>query len=189
MFKSQMKFQKILTLVLLIFAAVCFVFSLGITTDMYGLYLCSAVSYFDGINLFSEAQPYNRAAVILSIVLILTCLLPYIFATNKRRLYYIDNYASIGVQGGFFLFYGVYILINSIKLKTRFLTEIDFAAYKETTELFQFKYSESTFFLDMGIVLSVLCFVMVGLMAFNLIWKLKIMKQEKELLATGAQND
>ena len=184
-----MKFQKILTLVLLIFAAVCFVFSLGIATDMYGLYLCSAVSYFNGIGLFKEVQSYNNVAVILSIVLVLTSVLPYIFATNKRRLYYVDNYATIGVQAGFFVFYGVYVLINSITYRTRFLTEVDFATYKETCETFQFKYSESTFFLDMGIILSILCVVMAGLMIFNLVWKIKIMKQEKELLSTGAQND
>ena len=189
MFKSQMKFQKILTLVLLLFAAVCFVFSIGIATDMYGLYLSSAVSYFDGINLFSEIQTYNHYAVIFSIVLICSCLLPYIFATNTRRLYYIDNYVSIGAQAGFFVFYGVYIMINSIVYKNRFLTEVDFESYKEAAEMFSFKYSESTFFFDAGIFLSILCFVMVGLMLFNLVWKLRIMKQEKEILALGVQND
>ncbi len=184
-----MKFQKILTLVLLIFAAVCFVFSLGISTDFYGLYLCSAVSYFDGINLFHEIQDYNRLAVIFSIVMVLTCVLPYIFATNTRRLYYLDNYISIGAQAGFFVFYSIYTLINSITYKNRFLNEVDFATYKETADLFQFKYSESTFFLDMGIVLSILALVMVGLIAFNLVWKIKIMKQEKQILTLGAQND
>ena len=189
MFKSQMKFQKILTLVLLLFAAVCFVFSIGIATDMYGLYLSSAVSYFDGINLFNEIQTYNHYAVIFSIVLICSCLLPYIFATNTRRLYYIDNYVSIGVQAGFFVFYGVYIMINSIIYKNRFLTEVDFESYKEAAEMFNFKYSESTFFFDAGIVLAILCVVMVGLILFNLVWKLRIMKQEKEILALGVQND
>ncbi len=184
-----MKFQKILTLALLIFAAVCFVFSIGIATDMYGLYLSSAVSYFDGINLFQEIQPYNRLAVIFSIILVVCCVLPYIFATNKRRLYYLDNYISSGVQGGFFVFWGIYILINSITFKTRFLTEIDFAAYKETAELFQFKYSESTFFFDAGIVLAVFCFVAAGLVVLNVLWKVKIMKKENEILALGAQND
>ena len=189
MFKSQMKFQKILTLVLLLFAAVCFVFSIGIATDMYGLYLSSAVSYFDGINLFNEIQTYNHYAVIFSIVLICSCLLPYIFATNTRRLYYIDNYVSIGVQAGFFVFYGVYIMINSIIYKNRFLTEVDFESYKEAAEMFNFKYSESTFFFDAGVVLAILCVVMVGLILFNLVWKLRIMKQEKEILALGVQND
>lgn len=189
MFRAQMKFQKILSLVLLIFAAVCFVFSIGITTDMYGLYLSSAVSYFDGINLFQEIQDYNNNAVIFSIVLILSCLLPYIFATNKRRLYYIDNYISIGVQGGYFLFWAVYILTNSITWKNRFLTEIDFAAYKETAELFSFKYSESTFFFDAGIVLSILAIVMVCLMVGNAVWKVVIMKKEQKLLSLGEQND
>ena len=189
MFKSQLKFQKILTLVLLLFAAVCFVFSIGIATDMYGLYLASAVSYFDGINLFSEIQEYNHYAVIFSIILVCSCLLPYIFATNTRRLYYIDNYVSIGVQAGFFVFYAVYIMINSITYRTRFLTEVDFEAYKETAEMFSFKYSESTFFFDAGIVLAVLCLVMVGLMIFNLLWKVRIMKKENELLTLGVQND
>ena len=190
MFKPQMKFQKILTLVLLIFAAVCFVFSLGITTDMYGLYLLRDVSYFDGQDLFKEIQSYNHYAVIFSIVLILTCVLPFIFATNTRRLYYLDNYITIGVQGSFFVFYAIYILINSITYRTRFLTEVDFEAYKEAADLFKIQYSESTFFLDACIVLSILCFVMVGLIVFNVIWKVRIMNKEKELLSLGAkQND
>lgn len=189
MFKSQMKFQKILSLGLLIFAAVCFVFSIGICTDLYGLYLSKAVAFFDGIKLYQEIQGYNHYAVIFSIVLICSCLLPFIFASTTRRLYYLDNYISLGVQGGVFAFWGVYVLINSITYKNRFLTEVDFESYKATAELFKFRYSESTFFFDAGIVLSILCFVMIGLIAFNVIWKVRIMKKEKELLSLGAQND
>ena len=190
MFKSQMKFQKILTLVLLIFAAVCFAFSLGIATDLYGLFVNSGVAPFEGSDLFYDIQGYNRVAVILSIVLIVSCLLPYIFASNTRRLYYLDNYISIGVQSGFFAFYGIYILINSINYKNRFLTEVDFETYKSFAETFNLKYSDSTFFFDAGIVLSILCFVMVGLIVANVVWKVMIMKKEKEILSLGVeQND
>ena len=189
MFKSQMKFQKILTLALLLFAALCFAFSLGISTDVYGLFLASAVTTFPGINIFNEMQPFNKLAVIFAIVLVVSCLLPYIFATNTRRLYYIDNYVSIGVQSALFVFYGIYVLINSFIFRTRFLTEVDFVQYKASSEIFEHKYSESTFFFDANIVLSVLCFVAVGLIIFNLIWKIKITKKEQELLSLGAQND
>ena len=189
MFKPQMKFQKILSLSLLIFAAVCFVFSIGITTDLYGLYNASAVAVFDGIKIFKDIQTYNNNAVIFSIVLIGSCLLPFIFATNKRRLYYVDNYVTIGIQSGIFIGYGIYILINSIHYKNRFLTEVDFAEYKATAELFKFKYSESTFFFDAGIVLSILCFVMVLFIVGNLVWKIMIMNKEKQLLMSGEQND
>lgn len=189
MFKPQMKFQKILSLGLLIFAVICFVFSIGIATDLYGLYLSSAVSFFDGITLHSEIQDFNHYAVIFSIVLICSCLLPFIFRTNKRRLYYLDNYVSSGVQAAIFIFYGIYILVNCINYKNRFLTEVDFEAYKETAELFKFTYSESTFFFDLGIVLSILCFVMVGLIGFNIYWKIEIMKQEEEILKVGVIND
>lgn len=187
MFKPQMKFQKILSLALLIFAAVCFVFSIGLTTDIYGLYKASAITYFNGIELFQQIQPYNSSAVILSIVLIVTCLLPFIFATNKRRLYYLDNYISSGVQAAFFGFYGIYVLINTINYRTRFVTQTDFVSYKEAAETFDFKYSDSTFFFDIEIVLSILCLVAVGLIVFNLIWKAKIMKEEN--LALGVQHD
>lgn len=189
MFKSQMKFQKILTVALLLFAAVCFVFSIGISTDVYGLYLSSAVIDFEGSNLFNEIQSYNHYAVIFSLILICSCLLPYIFATNTRRLYYVDNYVSIGAQFGFFIFYGIYILTNSITYKHRFLTEVDFETYKSNAELFKTKYSESTFFFDAGMVLSILCFVMAALIIANLVWKIIIMRKENELLTLGAQND
>lgn len=189
MFKSQMKFQKIFSLALLIFAAVCFVFSIGITTDMYGLYLSSAVSFFDGINLYDEIQSYNHYAVIFSLVLICSCLLPFIFASNTRRLYYLDNYIATGVQAGVFVFWGIYIMINSIDYKHRFLTEVDFESYKAAAELYKFRYSESTFFFDAGIVLAILCFVLALVMVGNVIWKVMLMKKEKELLSLGANND
>ena len=80
-------------------------------------------------------------------------------------------------------------MINSIHYKNRFLTEVDFAEYKATAELFKFKYSESTFFFDAGIVLSILCFVMVLFIVGNLVWKIMIMNKEKQLLMSGEQND
>lgn len=191
MFKSQMKFQKILSLVLLIFAAVCFVFSIGITTDLYSLYLCGGVdsSFASSAQIFKDIQTYNSTAVILSIVLIVVCLLPFIFATNRRRLYYLDNYITIGVQAGFFVFYAIYIMINSIIYKARFLSEVDFVKYKALCEELSLKYSESTFFFDAGIVLSVLCLIAAGLVAFNLVWKIRIMKEEKKILTLGEQHD
>lgn len=157
---------------------------------MYGLYLSSAVSFFDGIELYNDIQGFNHYAVIFAIVLICSCLLPFIFATNKRRLYYLDNYVTIGLQCGVFIFYGIYMLINSIDYKTRFLNEVDFESYKQTAELFKFKYSESTFFFDINIVLAILCFVFALLIIANVVWKVLLMRKEKEILSLGeAIND
>ena len=185
MFKPQLKFQKILALALLIFSAVCFVFSIGITTNLYGLYLSKAVNFFDGMQIYDDIQVYNHYAVIFSIVLICSSLLPFIFASNTRRLYYLDNYIASGVQAAWFIFYAIYNLINCIAYKNRFLTEVDFTAYKETADLFKFTYSESTFFFDAGIVLSILCIVFALVIAGNAVWKYLLMKKEKEILSLG----
>jgi len=72
MFKPQMKFQKILFSTLLIFSAVVFIYSLGLMTNLYGLYQVQAIGSVKGSKLFYEMQPYNNRLVILAIIPILS---------------------------------------------------------------------------------------------------------------------
>jgi hypothetical protein len=115
MFKPQMKFQKILFPVLIALSGVVFVYSLGIMTDMYGLYQTQALGGVTGSQIFYDMQPYNHNMVIISIVLIIVGALPFVFASNTRRKYYTGNTVSTYVQAAALIGTAVYLIINSLK--------------------------------------------------------------------------
>ena len=188
MFKPQMKFQKILFLVLMILSGVSFVYSLGIMTDMYGLYQTQALGGVPGSQIFYDMQPFNHYMVLISIGLILVSTLPFIFASNKRRKYYTGNTVSTYVQAVAFVGAAVYLIINCIKFRTQFKTTVDFTTYKTFAETMGFVYSESTFFFDAGIVLAVLLIAGAAAAVYNLNWKNKLVKQEDAILKGEANN-
>ncbi|MDO4197601.1 MAG: hypothetical protein Q4D13_01260 [Erysipelotrichaceae bacterium] len=185
MFKPQMKFQKILFLLALIFSAVMFVYGLGLMTGVYGLYQTQALGGVPGSKIFTDMQGYNNILVYGSIGLILISTLPFIFASNTRRKYYIGNTIATYVQAGAFVVMAVYVVMNTIKYRTQFLTTVDFTLYKEMSDMMNFNYSESTFWFDIGFVLAVILVVFAGAIVYNLIWKTKLVKQEDEILSGG----
>ena len=188
MFKPQMKFQKLLFLVLMILSGVVFVYSLGIMTDMYGLYQTQALGGVPGSQIFYDMQGYNHNMVLISIALIIISALPFIFASNTRRKYYIGNTVSTYIQAGAFVLTAIYLLINSIKYRSQFLNTVDFATYKAFAESMGFEYSESTFFLTAGIVIAILLIVGAGAAVYNLTWKNKLVKQEDAILKGEVNN-
>lgn len=182
MFKPQMKFQKVLFMSLLIFSAVVFIYSLGLMTNLYGLYQVQAIGSIKGSKLFYDMQPYNNVLVVLAIICILSSVVPFIVGSNTRRKYYIGNKVGTFIQAGAYVLSSVYILINTIKFRSAFVNGVDFAAYKELAEKMKFTYSESTFFFDAGFVIAVLLLVAAGLVVYNLNWKTKIVKEENRIL-------
>ena len=157
-------------------------YSLGIMTDMYGLYQTQALGGVPGSQIFTDMQPYNRNMVLISIALILVSCLPFIMASNTRRKYYIGNTVASYVQAGAFALAAIYLVINSIKFRTQFLTTVDFATYKSFAESMNFMYSESTFFFDAGFVVAVLLLVGAAAVIYNLNWKNKLVKLEDAIL-------
>lgn len=188
MFKPQMKFQKIMSIALLILAALTFFYSIGIATDIYPLHLAEALESVDGYQFFTEIQPYNKQEVIFSIVVVVASLTPFIFASNTRRKYYWDNYLGFGIQGGVFIAYSIFTIIETTIYKNRFLTEVDVEGYKAWCEKKGHFYSGTTIWFDLGYVFAALCLIAVGIIVFNIIWKIKLEKAEKALLA-GGSND
>lgn len=187
MFKPQLKFQKILFLLLIILSGVTFIYSLGILTDLYGLYQTQALGGIPGSQIFYDMQTYNHNMVLISIGLIVVSCLPFIFASNTRRKYYIGNTISTYVQAVAFVGAAVYLIINSLKFRAQFLNTIDFEFYKQVSETMNFMYSDSTFFFDAGIVVAILLLVGAGAAIYNLTWKNKLVKQEDAILK-GADN-
>ncbi len=182
MFKPQMKFQKILFLALLIFSACIFVYSLGLMTNLYGLYQVKAVGGVTGSGIFDDMQGYNDTLLTLSIVCILAAVVPYVVGSNSRRKYYIGNIVGSIIQVAAYLVTAVVILINTITYRSQFVNTVDFESWASMAEAMKFNYSESTIFFDLGFVLVVLLIVASGLIIYNLNWKRKIVKQEDALL-------
>ena len=151
-------------------------------TDLYGLYQTQALGGVPGSQIFYDMQTYNHNMVLISIALIVISCLPFVFASNTRRKYYVGNTAATFIQAAAFLLAAVYLIISSLKYRAQFLNTVDFDMYKMMSETMNFVYSESTFFFDAGVVLAV--FLIAGACAevYNFTWKNKLVKQENAIL-------
>lgn len=186
MFKPQLKFQKILFIIAIIVAAITFVYSLGLMTDLYGLYQSLSLGGVGGSDLFNNMQGYNHYLVLSSIGLIIVSCLPFIFASHTRRKYYIGNFVVTIIQSVSFVLVAVFIIVENIIYRSQFL-KIDFATYKAMAEMMSWDYTESTFFFDIGFVIAALLLILAGLFIYNYNWKTKLVKKENEIL--GGQNN
>lgn len=203
--KTQMKFQKILSLVTLILAALCIVLSLcycsGVMSEIINYTSSKMTTEPDIISadaLFEYSQYVNDVLVILSIVFILVVAFIYITATNKRRNYYITNYIAIGLLIAYVLAFAIVMLVLCVKTNG-YVNQVDFTKWKELYEAYTTdrygnvsyinprRYSESRATIILGIILSIILIVDVAAWALNLIMKIKLMQGEKALLANGVE--
>ncbi len=198
MYKRQMKAQKILSYLLIAVAAVLFVATLGMSTDLYEiLYPCYEPpknnrpykEYVKGAKLYADIQDFNKLAVRLAIVLIVVSLLMFISCSHTRRKYYLFNYIATGIVAAVFIALSAYILIGVLDYKNKFLTQVDFEQLKAYAEGegkdFGAIYSKSTFWLDFNIFGCVLVIVSAILAVLNAVWKFILERNEKNLLNQG----
>ena len=154
MYKKQLTVQRVLCLAAIVVSVVLFLYSLGITTDLYdALYdtMRNPNNLYQtdvpGSIVYYNMQEFNQYFLIYSIGLILLACLLFVTNTHSRRKYYIGNYVSIGL----FAAASVYITIfghSYIEIfKAQFL-QVDFAALKEHAEMWGTLYTESTFWFD-----------------------------------------
>lgn len=195
MYKKQLGFQKIACLLAVISAAVWFIYSLGMITDIH-----DALRYtmrdpnnlqntkVAGSILYYDMQPFNNTFLYASIGLILLGCLLYLTNTNIRRKYYIGNYVATGLYCVASLATTIWSHVNINMFKTRFLTEVDFVALKEQSEMFSnIVYTESTFMLDLHLVAAGLALITVAALCYNVYWKIQCMNGEKALIESGKE--
>ena len=192
-----MKFQKLICLAVLVASAILFLYSLGLVTDLYdALYgtMRDPNNIYDmnftkveGAWIFYEIQPFNKALTTVSIILLVCSLLPYITNTHSRRKYYIANYIAVGISSVANVAAAIWCTINVVKYRNQFLTTVDFEALKEYSEKWNTLYTESTFWFDIGFVACALLIIVTALNIYNLIWKTKLMKEEKQLILEGSE--
>ena len=98
--KTQMKYQKIISLVSLVFAALTigysFCFNGGMLFEIT-YYARPQYSVGGAKELYDFTQSAANVLAIFSIITLLTIAIIYLTNTNKRRNYYITNYVAIGL--------------------------------------------------------------------------------------------
>ena len=193
MYKKQLTWQKILCFAALAACGLMFVYSLGLSTDLYdGLFyalpeeakLETAKINVPGAEVYYQIQPFNRALLNSSIVLLLLACLLFITSTHSRRRYYIGNAVSTFAFAGAGIGVSIWAHQQIELFKAKFL-QMDFEAYLKYATRRKKSYIDSTFWFDAHyVVISVMILVCVAL-AVNFFWKLHLMKTEKKLINEG----
>lgn len=189
MYKKQLQFQKIICLLCVIAAAIMFVYSLGVMTEIYdGLYLATNPKKptddgrVAGSTLYYQMQPFNTAFVNYSIVLILLAAFLFVMNTHIRRKYYIGNYFSIGLFAGASVAVTVWSHLQIEAFKHQYLTTVDFEALKELCELKNKPFIKSTMMLDLHYVVAGVMLIATIALVANMIWKIALMREENALI-------
>ena len=193
MYKKQLRLQKILCFLAIASSAVVFLYSLGIMTDLYDTLYSTMRNPADltqtdvpGSIVYYNMQNFNAYFLKCAIVLILLALLLFITNTHTRRRYYIGNYVAVAAfaAANFYVAFEAHSYIEAYK--ERFL-RVDFEALKAHADLWKTAYTESTFWFDVHYVLFALTLlVSVGLILCT-VWKIRLMKEEKRLIAEGKE--
>ena len=190
MYRKQMKFQKLICLLMLAASALVFIYSLGLSTDLYDAFFFAIPRYQNldrtdvvGARVYYDIQPFNAALTTASLILIGCSLAVFITNTHSRRKYYLSNYISASAYTLASIIISIWSAINISKYKTQFLTTVDFEQFKEFAEISpSTQYTESTFWFDIGYVVLAILLIISAINIFNLIWKTKLMKEEARLI-------
>ncbi len=199
MYKKQLTWQRIVCLAAVAVSALVFLYTLGIMTDLYdGLYYLMKderypeMDMIQGARIYYDMQPFNKQFTNFSIYLLLLSCLLFLTNTHNRRKYYIGNAVSTGlfVVGSISLSVWAHNQISMFK--TQFLETVDFVAYKKLIddaaakgEAMKARYIDSTFWFDVHYVVFGLVLLVCVLLIDNFLWKMLLMRNEKELIAQG----
>ncbi len=191
MYKKQMTAQRVICLLSIIASVIVFLYSLGLMTDLYDSLYPTMLNPYDltdtdvpGSIIYYDMQPFNRALLRVSIGLILLSCLLFITNTNVRRKYYVGNYAAIGLNVAANIGAAVWAHAQLSAFKAQFL-KLDFDALQFHAELWETPYIDSTFWFDVHYAVFAITLAVAVLLILNTIWKMKLMKEEKQLLEAG----
>ncbi len=183
--------QKILCMAALISGVLVFLYALGIMTDLYDTLYSTMMNPADlsdtdvpGSVVYYNMQEFNSIFLNYSIMMILLACLLFITNTHIRRRYYIGNFVATGIYVAFSLYLVAWSHMYIEVFKQQFLA-IDFEALKLHSETWNSAYTESTFWFDIHYaIFAIVAVVSIALVA-NAVWKVKIMKEEGQLLGKG----
>lgn len=188
MYKKQMTLQRIVCYLSLVSAALVFIYSLGLMTDLYdSLYLYTDKYYYvQGAEVYLNMQPFNKSLTACGIALILSAVAFFVFNTHSRRKYYIANYLTIGVNTALNVGVSIWAITKVFAYKAEFLN-VDFAHLKEMSEIYGTYYTESTFWFDISSYVFGFAILVTALSVINLLLKLTVMSAERCALKVSAR--
>ena len=197
-----MKFQKVICLIMLIVGAIGLLYAffycsgalaeLGQNFKTVGKNQVSVFTAEKGkydATLYTNIQGFNNILMFCGLAMVLLAVVLYITSCNKRRNYYASNYVATGLCAGGNIIISVAMIIMNTIWRGRFLN-VDFDAwrqyYVDTETVLQapveWHYSESTAWFDVGYAVYAIIIVASVFLLLNLIWKIKLMQGEKQLL-------
>ena len=187
MYKKQMLVQKIVCYAILAAAALVFVYSLGLVTDLHYnnfAYYAENPEYpvFEGAEIYNEIQPFNRQLTAAGLTLITSALLVFVFGAQKRRKYYVGNYITIGLNAALTIGVSVWGILNVIKYKAMYY-EIDFEALEKWQNLLKKPFDISPFWFNAGFYVFGAAILVAVLSLLSLAFKVLVMRSERKLLS------
>ena len=197
MYTKQMTFQKIVCVMAIIASALVFVYSLGISTDLYDA-LSKTILYPDydldltsveGSRVYYDMFEFNSVFTKVAIGLIIVTLVLFVTNTHARRKYYIGNYIAVGLSTAANIAVSIWCIPQIMYYKAQYQNNVDFEALEEFSKDWGTLYigPEDTFWFDVsyfvfGILLLTSC-----LLILNVILKVVVMKAEQS--AIGSRKD
>lgn len=199
-----MNFQRIVTFLCIAAAALTFIYSLGVMTDVYFLYKLEAVDIsiigydsIPGAEVFYEMQPFNSEFTTYSLVLIVLGVLCMVANNHTRRKYYFANYCTTVISSVAGIGVAIWGIINVLFYKGRFLN-VEFEVLQEIVEFVpEFVLTSngvdpsnlsgpySTFWFDICLFVFPVLIIASLLNLANMIFKIVVMKNENKLLEKG----
>ncbi|MCH5338151.1 MAG: hypothetical protein J1E03_05160 [Acetatifactor sp.] len=194
MYKKQMAFQKIVCMLTLIAAALTFVYSLGIATDLYDA-LSKTILYPDydldytsvtGSRVYYDMFEFNSAFTKVSIGLIIVTLILFITNTQTRRKYYIGNYIAVGLSTVANILMTIWCVPQILDYKAQYQNNVDFEALKAFSEDWGTIYigPEDTFWFDVSYAVFGFLLLTSCLLIINVVWKVIMMRAEKSAIGS-----
>lgn len=209
MYNKQMKFQKIICMLVLVSCALVFVYSLGLMTDIYdSLYsafdpdlydaekdlsdvpadkLSKYGVYVQGADIYYDMQDFNSTFTKVGIAMLVVSLVLFVTNTHSRRKYYIGNYIAVAIVSICNIASVVWLMPQIMAYKTQYLTGVDFEQLKEFTESARGKtarYTDSTFWFDVSYFVFGFVILAVVLLIVNVVLKIILMNAEKKTIGT-----
>lgn len=182
-----MRFQKILILVSLIVAAAATLYSWIFCSGVFAQIAQVLTGAPEVKKLHDAAQDFTNLFQILGIVFILCIVLLYITACNSRRNYYITNYVAIGIAVVYMLVYAILLIVNLVNVSS-ILASTDLSGAKAAYDLAHYDetlfgaFQTTSWTVYIGYALFAIVIIDAALIGLNLLWKIKLMQGEKELL-------
>ncbi|MBR5090069.1 MAG: hypothetical protein IK093_11645 [Ruminiclostridium sp.] len=194
MYKKQMLFQKIVCFMALIMAALVFVSSLGLSTDLYDA-LSKTILYPDydldyssvtGSRVYYDMFGFNSAFTTASIVLIVVTLTLFVTNTHSRRKYYIGNYIATGLAVAAEIAMAIWCIPQIASYKSQFQNNVNFEELEAFSKDWGTLYigPDDTFWFDICYVIFGILILTSLLLVANICFKSAVMKAEREAIGT-----